>query len=744
VSEFAGRNDDKTHRRATNGDTLARLIRLALKELRETLRDRRTIITLVVMPLLVYPLISLVFQRFLLSGLRPGPVVYEIAVENESVAQLVHQYLSFGDVLLSRSGNGETGTANRTEAKPVIVAKKRQLSIPSPEDADLPQVRFFPVDDVEAAVANLDVKLHGKPEDFELPGAVSKTLDCEIMFVASSFHSRAARDYLERRLRAVNDECLKQRQRQLGIRERLTPVDAVHRLIEPIAETATVSLSALVPLILILMTMTGAVYPAIDLTAGERERGTLEMLIAAPVPRLGLLLAKYVAVLLVAIMTAVVNLFAMTITVASLGIGDLLFGESGLTVSVMLAVFALTILFAVFFSAVLLAITSFARSFKEAQAYLVPLMMVSIAPGMVSMFPGIKLNGPLAVAPLVNIVLLARDLVDHQADPLLALLVVVSTVVYAMAALAVAAKIFGADAILYGSDGSWSDLFRRPELPVPTPSLTSALMCLAMLLPLQFVVVNLLARAPLERMETKLIVQSLLSGLLFAGIPLLAAGWRKVSLRSGFRIKGANPIVFVASLLMGMSLWPCVYELVLRTEKLGLVTFSEEQLSWVNSYLEELGSISPLWALFAIAIVPAVTEELLFRGYLFSALSSRLSPWKAILLSAVLFGFFHLIVVDSLAIERLVPSTLLGVVLGWICYRTGSLFPGMVFHAANNGCPLMVSHYRKYFAQFDLDVEGKEHLPATWLMSAGLVVAVGFVLLVVCSRREKSATEIDV
>ena len=63
-------------------------------------------------------------------------------------------------------------------------------------------------------------------------------------------------------------------------------------------------LGTLVPLILILMTITGAVYPAIDLTAGERERGTLEVLVAAPIPRMSLLLAKYVAVLTVALLTA--------------------------------------------------------------------------------------------------------------------------------------------------------------------------------------------------------------------------------------------------------------------------------------------------------------------------------------------------------------------------------------------------------------------------------------------------------
>ena len=66
------------------------------------------------------------------------------------------------------------------------------------------------------------------------------------------------------------------------------------------SEDESFQIASLIPLILILMTITGAVYPAIDLTAGERERGTLEALMAAPVPRLGLLLAKYFAVLAVA------------------------------------------------------------------------------------------------------------------------------------------------------------------------------------------------------------------------------------------------------------------------------------------------------------------------------------------------------------------------------------------------------------------------------------------------------------
>src|SRR4029079_18119674 len=111
--------------------------------------------------------------------------------------------------------------------------------------------------------------------------------------------------------------------------QRPTPLQVESVPLRDPAEIQNQMLSAIIPVVLILMTITGAVYPAIDLTAGERERGTLEMLVAAPVPRLGLLFAKYVAVVSVALLTAAVNCGAMTITVFSIGLGKQLFGERG-------------------------------------------------------------------------------------------------------------------------------------------------------------------------------------------------------------------------------------------------------------------------------------------------------------------------------------------------------------------------------------------------------------------------------
>src|SRR5262249_48204768 len=141
---------------------------------------------------------------------------------------------------------------------------------------------------------------------------------------------------------------------------RSSPVRVTVKALSAAGPKSSALIPVLVPLVLILMTMTGAVYPAIDLTAGERERGTMEILAAAPIPRVTVLLAKYIAVLTVALLTALANIGSMAVTLHVTGLGEALFGGS-FAFPVLLQVLALLVLFASFFSAVLLAVTSFAR-----------------------------------------------------------------------------------------------------------------------------------------------------------------------------------------------------------------------------------------------------------------------------------------------------------------------------------------------------------------------------------------------
>ena len=722
-----------------------RFRRLALKELRETLRDRRTITTLVLMPLLIYPLISIAFQKFLVTSLRPSAeIVYHVAFESYEESEIVSRYLSMGELLLSiEDSNGPSPEA-------VAETAPREEGQEDPPETDLlPEalgdIANLPPLQVEARVvknlarsvtrinADLGVRvLHSEP----LKGIDEslRAIDCELVYVETSATARDALRYVERRLQAVNNYYLRSRLQEMDVSDPLAPVKVLRRTVKPPGGGPAFSLATLVPLILILMTITGAVYPAIDLTAGERERGTLETLVAAPVPRLSLLLAKYVAVVCVALLTATVNLVSMTVTILSIGLGSMLFGEAGLSGVVIIQIFGLLVLFAAFFSAVLLALTSFARSFKEAQAYLIPLMLVSITPGMLSMIPGLQLGGLLTVTPLVNIVLLARDLFEHTADPLHAVVVVLSTALFALVAIAVAARIFGTDAILYGSSGTWTELLQRPKEPCSAPSVTSALLCLTLMFPSHFVLVHLLAHFAEQSIQLRLLLSSLMSLLLFTGIPLGVAAVNRVRLQTGLRLHAAAPVAFLAALLLGVSLWPFAFEIVLLAERLGLASLRAEQFVWANKLIEELRDLPPAVVLLSLAVIPAVAEEAFFRGYLFSALCARTKAWQAVLASAVLFGLFHLVAKNALAIERLLPSMLLGAVLGWVCLKTNSLFPGIVLHACHNGSLLLIGRFRDELADRGWGIETASHLPMSLLAVASVVAVAGFGLLILQRR----------
>jgi ABC-2 type transport system permease protein/sodium transport system permease protein len=415
--------------------------RLARKELRECLRDRRTLVTLVVMPMLLYPSLGLAF--YFLSRLQETDArSYRIGLGNEKESQLVKEFLMFGQEGLTH-----------------------HPSWPNPErSAEKPEPRFefFQADDLEAAVRRgevaLGIRVRGASPP-ALPNQVSGT-GWEVIYLPDSVYAREALRTVESLCAAANTVVLDMRLRNAGLPQRPLAVELVR---SPVAnpEPEPFVLAALVPLVLILMTITGAVYPAIDLTAGERERGTLEVLVAAPVPRLSLLLAKYIAVVTVALLTALVNLTAMLVTLWLSGEWQRLFPKGELSPLVILEVLGLLVLFAAFFSAVLLALTSFARSFKEAQAYLIPLMLVSLVPGIAGILPGLQLTGPLAVVPLLNIVLLARDLLLGQASLVAGVIVVATTLAYALAAIALAARIFGAEAVLYSEQGTLRSLFRR-------------------------------------------------------------------------------------------------------------------------------------------------------------------------------------------------------------------------------------------------------------------------------------------
>jgi sodium transport system permease protein len=719
--------------------SIGRVLRLARKELRETLRDRRTIVTLVLMPLLVYPILSFAFNQFLLSSFQKNELHLRIATTNQREWRRLMMLLSQGDQLLKER---ETSAANTPlSGGPILGAELGAAEPPLSENDVFPLREDFKTS-LEDLVRKNDIDLGVRlvPREARQPGGGE--VQFQLVYRPNTPISRQAANFVERRLKAVNEHDLQQRLAETGD---TGPLRASWRLL-PVADEQGHSfwLGTLVPLVLILMTITGAVYPAIDLTAGERERGTLESLMAAPVPRLSVLMAKYIAVLTVAMLTAVVNLTAMTVTIASSGLGPILFGDKGLAPQSILAVLILLALFAAFFSAVLLLITSFARSFKEAQAYLIPLMVVSLAPGYMSVMPGLELGPILSVTPLANIVLLARDVLEGDAPLLWGAVAVLSTILYGGVALALAARVFGSDAILYGSEGSWSDLFRRPRQLLPQPTISGALTTLAVVAPLYVIVSGLLSNGLTIRLEDRLLAAAGMTLLLFIVVPLTLARWQGVQLKSGFQLRRPSLLVVIAAVVLGATLWPLACDSIILCQNLGIATFDikklAEQHPELMAMLRKLPAVPP-WILFlSLAVAPAIAEESFFRGYLLGALRGRMNAWGAIGLTGVIFGLFHASVAGLIAVDRVASSMLLGIVLGWICWRSGSVVPGMLTHALHNSLMLSLMYWGPRLRAWGWAVEETHYLPPPLVAVTTTVAAVALYVVARSGRRDEKPT----
>lgn len=676
---------------------LGRVLRLCSKELREILRDRRTIITLVLMPLLVYPLLSLAFNRILfqsISGEEKAVVVLGFLNE-EQEREFLELTLRQAEMLRRATKVEESDNISPEQVSPQI------------PESDLRAA-------VERGEVDIGVQLSQTPDGGKVGWNLMVRDDSPFAILYAQRFSK--------RLELINE--LNLQRVIMSIRRTPAPTMQNKLLTISVPPSSGVSFAAFIPLVLILMTITGAVYPAIDLTAGERERGTMEALIATPVPRLSLLLGKYVAVIFVALLTASVNLLAMTVTIYTGGLQKMVFGETGLTLSMIVQVFGLLALFATFFSSVLLAVTSFARSFKEAQAYLIPLMLISIGPGIMSLIPGVKLTPILAVVPLMNIVLLSRDVFQNQVDPINGLVATFSTAIYSIASLSLAARIFGTDAVLYGSQKGWGDFLRRPNQPVPSPSVANAMAVLAVIFPVFYVGQGLIIQWAAGDIYRLVLAQFAAFFLIFALIPTSAALYSRISLTSGFQLNGFRFAFWPSAVLFAVSLWVICHEIIIISQQLELFSL-KDKITSVNEMLGKVRAL-PTWLVIGTwALAPALTEEWLFRGYVLGAFRRNFRGWQAILFSSLLFAAFHVVGTNMLMFERFLPSFFMGLFLGWICWKSGSIAPGILLHFLHNGLLFSAALYQEELKQAGFGIQEQSHVPMLWLALsvAGITIA---------------------
>lgn len=398
---------------------------VAGKELLDLLRDRRTILSMVVIPVLAIPL--------LITGISWFAVRSQRDLESQSARVAVIGGDWAGDRLDSLERNSPCE----------FVAVR----------ADRPVDSLLLNDDFRVVV-EFDPSLPAAFERLAAPVDGNAPPEVRVHYDGTDDAANVAGRRLRERLVELRGAEVAAWIAEQGLHPDLNqPWIVSHVETAPPQKQAAELIARFLPYMILILCLQGAMYPAMDLTAGEKERSTIETLLVNPVSRLDLILGKYVATAAMAMGTAVFTLggeYAYFAWAAD----KLAKGAIPLHLDPMAALVGLALLVpvAMLFAAVLLAVSLYARSLKEAQSYLGPLMMVVIFPAMVSLIPGMGLSWGMAFAPVFNVTLLMKAaLMQDFSQPGLMIAVCFINLGYAALALWAALLMFRREQVIFRS-----------------------------------------------------------------------------------------------------------------------------------------------------------------------------------------------------------------------------------------------------------------------------------------------------
>jgi sodium transport system permease protein len=339
---------------------------------------------------------------------------------------------------------------------------------------------------------------------------------------------------------------------------------------------------------------------------------------------------------------------------------------------------------------------------KEGQYYMTPLYLVCLPLIFLTLGPGIQLTLFYSLVPVTGVSLLLRALIlgDYQVAGQFFLPVLVTTLVYGAVALRWAIDQFQREDVLFREAERFDirmwvrHLLRDKE---PTPNGGEALFCFALMITLAWFLMWYLALD--KDLASSLGAMAGAQVALILTPPLAMAVLLTSSPRRTLRLYWPDPRYLAVGGALALALNPLVNELRPIVEALFPLSQVEQQsLGQILKKLPNLGT-----AILLFAAVPAICEELAFRGFILTGLEHGHRTRSAILLSALLFGFMHVLL--SL-FQQLFNATLLGIVLGLLAVRSRSILPGIVFHFINNALGVVMG---------TLTANSAQHSVAAWL-----------------------------
>ncbi len=326
------------------------------------------------------------------------------------------------------------------------------------------EIRSFP--DPIAAIRNgtLDVLVEFAAAPTSGP---SEDLGIQVTYDKSKDRSRIARARIDGEIRRYRDRYLEKKGNELGIsRQEMQLFTVASKNVASSRQMGQFLLGLMLPLFLIIMLAVGGIFPAIDATAGEREKSTWETLMTTATARINIILAKYLYVATMTAAAGILNIIAMMLSVRTvvapiLGeqMEDFSFQFPLRAVPLILLV---TVLLALFIAAGMMILASFARTFKEGQSLVSPLYVAIFMPAMFLQFPGIQFTPVLAVIPVVNVVMVFREAIAGVFQWRLIGITLAVELLSVLLALRLAATILRYEDFLVGSyDGSFGRFFKE-------------------------------------------------------------------------------------------------------------------------------------------------------------------------------------------------------------------------------------------------------------------------------------------
>ncbi len=391
------------------------------KELREALRDRRTLISSLLVPLILFPLLT--------AGL--GAAIS--ALVGKAKEEVPRVMILGGD------------------DSPQVLAELRGAA----------NIKVVPTEaNWKDQIINKDIRAAIEiPPGFQQNVSHQQPATLLIHNYEGDMKSSIATDNAQKSLRQYRDRIVHDNLAAQNVPDSaLKPFEIKEHNVAPPEKVGGAAFGGVIGYMVILLCLTGSMYPAMDITAGEKERGTMETILSSPISRVDLVFGKFFLVLTAALVTAALSVTSMGVSFAVLehlhafdkAGADAAQLQLRIGFTTVLSIFIMVLPVAVLFAAGLMTVALFAKSYKEAQSYISPLMFIVIIPAVCAMLP-IDLDAKLSLVPILNASLLCKELVTGTYHWNFIAIIFFSTCIYAGVALFLCVKMFQREDVLFRS-----------------------------------------------------------------------------------------------------------------------------------------------------------------------------------------------------------------------------------------------------------------------------------------------------